>query len=232
MGVTRPQAPLRQPYPVSLPQPASTAGPEEEAETRGAWGAGSTVLGRGEPGSALLGLRHGPQTEAKPWKQDHITRALVFDDRSLNKLENKCLTLSQSKHCPWSRSKPVHIRAGRSQAAWAGRAAGHPDNSEGSVHTRREEPQGRAGRKRVWLQGFGGAGGGGREHPILPWLPGVGSGQLAWGSCPRRWVSGVPAASSAPALVSAPPGLRLGGGGHKSWCQSQGAGDQSLPAQP
>ena len=76
MGVTRPQALLRQPCPVSLPQPESTAGPEEGAETRGAWGAGSTVLGRGEPGSALLGLQHGPQTEAKPWKQDHIMREI------------------------------------------------------------------------------------------------------------------------------------------------------------
>ena len=155
MGVTRPQALLRQPCPVSLPQPESTAGPEEGAETRGAWGAGSTVRGRGEPGSALLGLRHGPQTEAKPWKQDHIMRALVFDDCSLNKLENKCLTLSQSKHCPWSRSKPVHIRVGGSQATGAGWAAGHPDNSEGSVHTCRKEPQAQAGRSRVWPQGCG-----------------------------------------------------------------------------
>ena len=51
---------------------------------------GSAVLGRGESGSALPGPRHGPQTEAKPWKQDHVTRALVFDKCSLNKLENKC----------------------------------------------------------------------------------------------------------------------------------------------
>ena len=175
MGVTRSQALLRQPCPVSLPQLESTAGPEEEAETRGAWGAGSTVLGRGEPGSALLGLQHGPQTEAKPWKQDHIMRALVFDDCSLNKLENKCLTLSQSKHCPWSRSKPVHIRAGGLQATGAGRAAGHPDNSEGSIHTCRKEPQGWAGRSRVWPQGCGGGGGGRSRTFHSCWVWGVGS---------------------------------------------------------
>ena len=77
---------------------------------------------------------------------------------------------------------------------------------------------------RMWAVGQG--------HLILPRLLGVGRGQLPWGSCPRLWVSGVPAASSAPALVLAPPGLCLEGGGHKPWCQSQGAGDQSLPAQP
>ena len=111
---------------------------------------GSAVLGKGESRSVLPGPRQGPQTEAKPWKRDHVTRALVFDKCSLNKLENKCLTLSQSKYCPWSRSKLVYIRAGGSQAAGAGQAAGHPDNSEGSVHTHGKEPQGWAGRSRVW----------------------------------------------------------------------------------
>ena len=57
---------------------------------------------------------------------------------------------------------------------------------------------------RMWAVGQG--------HLILPRLLGVGRGQLPWGSCPRLWVSGVPAASSAPALVLAPPGLCLEGG--------------------
>lgn len=77
MGVTRPQVPLRQPFPVSLPQLGSTAGPEEEAETRGAQGAGSAVLGRGESGSARRAL-HRPQTEAKPLKRDHNKGACVW----------------------------------------------------------------------------------------------------------------------------------------------------------
>lgn len=118
MGVTRPQVPLRQPFPVSLPQLGSMAGPEEEAETRGRGERAAACWAGESQGQRCRGL--GPQTEAKPWKRDHVTRALVFDKRSLNKLENKCLTLSQSKYCPCSRSKPGRIRAGGSQAAGVG----------------------------------------------------------------------------------------------------------------
>lgn len=108
---------LRQPCPVPPPTQLSLVVPEQDADIRRVRGAGRAVLGRGKPGSALPGPRHGPQTEAKPWKRDHIMRALVFDNCSLNKLENKCLTLSQSKYCPWSRLKPVQIRASGSYSA-------------------------------------------------------------------------------------------------------------------
>lgn len=117
MGVTRPQVPLRQPFPVSSPSWGPRLDQRRKAEP-GAQGAGSAVLGR-ESQVTLPGPRHRPQTEAKPWKRDHVTRAPCSDKRSLNKLENKCLTLPRANIVP----EPIetgHIRAGGSQAAGVG----------------------------------------------------------------------------------------------------------------
>lgn len=66
MGVTRPQVPLRQPFPVSLPQLGSTAGPEEEAETRGRRERAAPCWAGESQGQRCRGLGTDPRRRPSP----------------------------------------------------------------------------------------------------------------------------------------------------------------------
>lgn len=102
-----------------------------------------------QPQAARPAPRTNPGQRPRPGNAIVRRGRLCLTTDLLNKLENKCLTLSQSKYCPWSRSKLVPIWVlGSAEAGGVGR---HPGRWEPGtqVNTGKVQTSGAAGGARL-----------------------------------------------------------------------------------